>query len=163
MRAVAVLLLLLCTMFIDSAAHAEGGCPPGMIPEGGQGVMSCRPIPGYDQGKQQQPPVEWASKWGAIATDATTGSLGAVNGASSANRAEEGAIADCRSKGGANCKLQVSYSNGCGVMVLGNKVFNAKSAATIEEATRKGIAQCSAESDGCHVYYSGCSLPQRIQ
>ncbi len=40
----------LCTLgfaFLGAhVAYAEGGCPPGSYPIGGQGVQGCAPIPG---------------------------------------------------------------------------------------------------------------------
>lgn len=40
-------LFLLPLLYISvSTAHAEGGCPPGMYPIGGQVVQGCAPIPG---------------------------------------------------------------------------------------------------------------------
>ncbi|MFC4765256.1 DUF4189 domain-containing protein [Dyella koreensis] len=107
--------------------------------------------------------MRWASKWGAIATDTPTGTLGISTDASSQDEAEQKALEDCQAKSGSKCKLQLSYANGCGVMVLGNKGFNTQTASTLEGAKKSGMDMCNAESDGCHVYYSGCSLPQRIQ
>jgi hypothetical protein len=47
---------------------------------------------------------------------------------------------------------------------VGDKFFNASSAATIEEATQSGMKVCTANGNAnCHVYYSACSLPVRIQ
>jgi hypothetical protein len=107
--------------------------------------------------------VRWATKWGAIATDATKGSLGATTNMTSREEAQQLAIIDCQNKGGTQCKLQIAYDNQCAVMVLGDKVFNIANADTISEATRLGMQKCDAESANCHVYYSACSMPQRTQ
>ncbi len=48
-------------------------------------------------------------------------------------------------------------------MVIGSKAFNVNSAATLDEAVQKGMTMCAQAGDSCHVYYSTCSLPSRIQ
>jgi hypothetical protein len=55
-------------------AVAEGGCPPGMYPIGGQGVQGCAPIPGASGASSQQLPAplprptgRWHKTWGAMA------------------------------------------------------------------------------------------------
>jgi len=53
-------------------ARADGRCPPGQYPVGGQGVGGCAPIPG---GSSQA-----TRPWGAIAGAASTGDMGASVG-----------------------------------------------------------------------------------
>jgi hypothetical protein len=48
-------------------------------------------------------------------------------------------------------------------MVVGNNVHSTNSASTETEAVRLGLATCKKAEPNCHVYYSGCSLPRRIQ
>ncbi len=47
-------LLSICSLLMFSSlshlAWAEGNCPQGMYPVGGQGVMGCAPIPNYGGG-----------------------------------------------------------------------------------------------------------------
>jgi len=68
----------LCTLgfaFLGAhVAYAEGGCPPGSYPIGGQGVQGCAPIPGAGGGVSQQSPSprprplgEWIRTWGGVA------------------------------------------------------------------------------------------------
>ena len=160
-------LLLLAT----GIAHAEGGCPPGLIPASGTNINSCVPIPpGYYNNQQQATPqpsapaAQWVDHWGAIATDSMTGSLGSVTGMLSEGEAQRAALSDCVKKGGARCKSQTSYRNGCAAMVIGNKEFNVGSAATMDEAIKSGMKVCTDTGNtNCHVYYSVCSLPVRIQ
>jgi len=158
-------------MFSAGVVHADGECPPGMFatnPAGTQGPVSCAPIPGYDQqqGQQQtpQPPPQWASRWGAIATDEPKGVLGAVTGLSSKSEAQQAALADCHAKGGAPCKLEIAYDNECAALVVGKKDYSINTGATASAANQLAMKTCSADGDpSCHVYYSACSLPARTQ
>jgi len=161
-------------LLLNGMVHAEGECPPGMFstnPPGTQGPISCAPIPSYAQNPGQQappqtpqpPPERWQDHWGAIATDAPSGSLGASINMASADSAEQAALEDCHSKHGASCKIQTSYRNQCAAMILGDKVFNVHVGLTVAEATNAGMKACTPASSNCHVYYTACSLPQRIQ
>lgn len=166
MKTLLLALALAALSLLCMNAHAEGGCPPGQIPEGGSGVISCRPIPGYNQGSSSPatPPPRWATKWGAIATDSEVGSLGTINDQPTRSQAESRALSDCAAKGGLNCKVEVAYDNECAAMIVGDKGHNSSADATIEKATQLGLKICHDSGDtNCHVFYSGCSLPQRIQ
>lgn len=61
--------LALC-LALPCLAKAEGRCPPGQFPVGGQGMEGCAPIPGGggDSGPAAPVPTgEWEMRWGAIA------------------------------------------------------------------------------------------------
>lgn len=65
---------MLAAFIITMGAHAvyvraEGNCPAGMYPIGGQGVLGCTPIPQSTQAAPSQPSGHWVSQWGAIASD----------------------------------------------------------------------------------------------
>jgi hypothetical protein len=160
-------LLTLLLFLIAGMAHAQTACPPGMTP---YGVGVC----GYDNSQQQPaqqaqpqlppPPPQWATRWGAIATDAKHGALGAVTDLPSQIEAADAAIAACQSKGGSDCKIQITYDNECAAMVVGDRVFDVTADTTVDKAVQAGMNSCSAANDHtCHVYYSACSLPVRIQ
>lgn len=162
--------LLSGLLLLGNVVHAEGGCPPGLIPSTGTDINSCVPIPPGYYGNQQQkppqptsPPPQWADQWMAIATDGTSGSLGTANNISSRSGAERLALADCRAKGGARCKVDVSYGNGCAAMVVGDTGYNVHGAASLDEATKLAIKTCTDATSNCRVYYAACSLPVRIQ
>lgn len=162
------LLILLC-----GRVHAEGGCPPGMIPAGGTDINSCVPIPpGYYNNQQQAqpqlplppPPAQWASQWGAIATDKVKGIIGAVTGLSSKSEAQQAAMANCQAKGGSPCKFEIAYDNECAVLVVGDNGYNVSADVTLDKAVQFGMKICTdAKNTNCHVYYSACSLPERVQ
>ena len=156
-------LLLLCS----GTVHAQ---QPGVdcAPIQGQGWSGCAPM-NTTQGQQQpraplSPPEQWQDHWGAIATDAIHGSLGTAADMPSQSTAESKALADCQSKGGTKCKIDTRYRNACAAMVAGDTGYNVGSAATLSEAVQIGMKTCTdAGTAHCHVYYSACSLPVRIQ
>jgi Domain of unknown function (DUF4189) len=126
MKTLALLNFLLGMLGVCGMARSEGGtCLNGYYPANSPGVMGCAPIPGYNNQQQQAapqpPPPKWADRWGAISTDAVHGVVGATSGMPTGEAAEQGSIVGCRVKGGTDCKLQVSYVNGCGAMVVGDK------------------------------------------
>jgi hypothetical protein len=117
-----------------------------------------------DQNDGQQQTPQWESRWGAIVTDGSKAVLGVAHGKMSKPDAETFAMIDCRSKGGTQCKLQVSYANSCGVLVVGDQGFNASNAPTLDEAIQSSMKVCRADGDtGCHVYYSDCSPAERVR
>jgi len=140
-----------------------------MYPISGQGWQSCAPIPGSNQpGNNQQqasapPPPRWETRWGAIATDGIRGTLGTTSDMISQLSAENGAIQDCQAKGGTQCSLNVSYSNSCGAMFVGDHGYSVNTGATMDEAVSKTLQDCSAKDQNCHVYYSNCTQAKRTQ
>ncbi|WP_395117693.1 DUF4189 domain-containing protein [Rhodanobacter sp. FW102-FHT14D06] len=163
--------LLALLMLVTGFVHAEGVCPPGMFPTnppGTQGPVGCAPMPGYNNNQQQRqfrpPPPQWETRWGAIATYEQNGSLGTATDMPSQSSAENLALASCQAKHGSICKIQLSYSNGCAAMMVGNRVYNTNAGITVDDAIEKGLKMCADAKDAqCHVYYTGCSLPVRIQ
>ncbi|WP_071924973.1 DUF4189 domain-containing protein [Luteibacter rhizovicinus] len=157
-----VLILLTC----GSVGHAEGGCPPGQYPQQGQGWQTCVPIPTSDGAASGSQPVhvpsKWLEQWQAIATDTTKGIMGTSTDKVSWSAAEAAAIADCQSKGGASCKVEISYANGCVAMVFGDSYKNSKGGPNEAEAEKRAMDQCNTEDKNCHVYYSACSLPIEV-
>jgi hypothetical protein len=161
-------------LLLGNMVHAEGNCPPGYYPIGapsGQGgPQGCAPIPGYNNSQQLTqpqpliPPQQWATRWGAIATDKVKGILGAVTGLSSKSEAQQAAMADCQAKGGSPCKLEIAYDNECAALAVGNKGYSINTGNTADAANQLAIKTCTADGDdlSCHIYYSTCSLPQRI-
>jgi len=172
MKSILFSCLLFGLLLLSSAIHAEGNCPEGYYPigaESGQsGPQGCAPIPGYNQqqGQQQtpQPPQpQWEDHWGAIATDIPNKSVGTATNLTSQSQATQAAIVDCQSKGGSACKVEIVYRNGCAALAAGDTGHNAKAGATVDAASEAAMKICRAADTHCEVYYSACSLPQRIQ
>lgn len=164
MKVLCIFVLLLAT-FVTHAQEQPGvNCHPIQ----GQGWSGC--APNYEvQPQHQQAPRSslgiWVNRWGAIATYEPGGVLGISTNMSSDAEAKQAAMADCQAKGGReNCKLQLSYVNGCAVLLVGDRFFNASAAETIDKATRLGMKVCTKNGNtNCHVYYSACSLPFLLQ
>ena len=112
----------------------------------------------------QQAPSRWVDQWGAIATDSTKGVLSVITNLASQEQVTQTVMTDCQAKGGTQCIFQIAYRNECVAMVLGDTGFNIKSGKTIDDAIKSGMKTCNnGGGPNCHVYYSACSLPKRIQ
>lgn len=158
--------LVAACLSLASSAYAQISCPPGWIAYGATPeTSSCGPAPGAQGqgGQQTAPPASWTPQWGAVAIDEgpTNVGIGTAKGKTSKADAVNSALADCRSKGGTGCKLNIAYGNQCVALVAGIQYARGQPAATIEEASAQGLAQCRAAGvQGCTVYYSACSLPK---
>ena len=166
-------LILLVLPFHMGAARAEGGCPPGQYPIGGQGAVSCAPIP---QDKTKQPPPQpagkWIDSWGAIAIgsiDSTT-SYGVTTGKLSKAEAESDALKRCASHGEKNCQVGLSYYNQCAVIAepqINGKPLTAGfsrfvGAATVKKASSLALKRCEKDNKiapqaECKIIYQACS------
>jgi len=157
-------------LLIASTLRAQ---QPGVdcAPVQGQGWTGCAPLNSSQQPAQgqqlqtpQPPPQKWADHWGAIAVYAPSGSLGTSTNMPTQEDAESAALADCQSKHGSTCKIQLSYRNQCAALVVSAKSYNTNPGATEKEAIQKGMEICdNAKDPNCHPAYAACSLPQRIQ
>jgi len=155
--------------FLSSHAIAEGGCPDGYYPANPPATNVCYPFPETENNAQtQQPQIRWANRWGAIAISSKSISggssvVGAATSKATKAKAQKAAIAECRSKGGAKCILKLAYYNQCAVLVWGDSGYNLVNDQTIEKATSNAMNSCSKADKNCQVYYSACSLPERVQ
>lgn len=160
------LLVCLGGLFASFAASAEGGCPPRQYPQQGQGWQTCVPIPGYSDGQSQTqsaPKEQWVSKWQAVVTDASKGALGTSIGAASRDEAVQLATSDCRGKGGIECELQITSANGCIAMAVGKSKLDLEGGTTKAIAEHSAVQACSKKDTNCTIYYSACSLAERIR
>jgi hypothetical protein len=156
------LISLLLLAFI-SEAHAQQSCE--WRPEGPSGPAWYQPggLVACNNGAPQQPatlPARWATRWGAIAVDNHTGDVGTSTDQSTASNARRIALKQCSSKG---CEVQMEYHNQCAAIAWGTKVYNASSAATLEEASERAMRLCGKDASDCKIVLAECSLPERIQ
>jgi len=101
MRAALLSLFLLA----PTIALAEGACPPGQYPVGGQGVVGCAPIPQGGTGGSvgaPRPTGKWETRWGAVVEDNTSSNLATGTAVSRKSKREAIAAATlvCEEMGG---------------------------------------------------------------
>jgi hypothetical protein len=161
--------LLLCGLLMFGTVHAQ---QPGVdcAPIQGQGWSGCAPINQPQQSSQSQqskmpqlPPQRWLDHWGALVSDDSQGKLGVSTDKASEAEAWLSAEENCHAKGGSNCTRLISYRNECVGMALGDKTYSFSAGATASDATEKATRKCMTNTMNCHIYYSACSLPVRIQ
>lgn len=145
-------LLTLALLFAGSFVHAEGGCPPGMIPYSGTDISSCGPIPDYNQ-----PQGHWQDQWGANALG-DDGTSGWSSNQPNEDIAKESAIKNCVSKGGSKCEIELTYKNSCIAVVNGEKTSYSSSDTTTRKAIKRAKNLCKKEGDNdCQVFRTECS------
>lgn len=159
---------------LDSGAKAENGCPAGMTPNpspsGTPGSSQCVPFTNFGGSSAPQAPQgHWVTRWGAYAFDPEAGKVGTAGSMSSENKAKKAALAHCKSKGGANCQIQMTYHNQCAVAISGQRqdaplFVSFQSAATREEASSIAEDSCSkAGASECKIAFSDCSYAEFVQ
>lgn len=156
----AVLFIISCGLF-SARVSAEGGCPPGQVPQQGQGWGACVPIAGSNHGSDANASSDtpkYVNSWQAVASDDPKGILGTAVGRISRLTAEDAAIDDCRSNGGTDCQVKMSHGNGCIAMVVGAKAYQLQNAASKDKAERAAMNKCRTNDSACSVYYSECSF-----
>ncbi|WP_425477345.1 DUF4189 domain-containing protein [Lysobacter capsici] len=153
-----------------SGLAAARGCPAGVPSAGNPG---CIPpdqsnSPYYQSGAsgQSAPAARWADRWGAIAIDDRDGGvgLGTAQMMTTERKAKKTALDECRAKGGTSCRVILAYYNQCGVVVAGDAGWNSTSAGSVGEATKRSFEKCEKSGlKNCKVYYSNCSLAERVR
>lgn len=161
-----VLFLMLSVACVPAFAQCPAGIPsagnPGCIPPD----QSNSPYYQQNGGASSGPREEWAHRWGAIAMDTSRNSvgIGVAEMMSSERKAKTTALQDCRSKGGKQCELQLTYHDQCGVLVWAAVGHNTMRAGTVEEAEKMALDKCAQDGlKDCKVYYSSCSYPERLR
>lgn len=153
-------------------ALAEGRCPPGQYPVGGQGVLGCAPIPGYgsdsaaqnDDAGPLRPRGKWKVTWGAIAWSAESGIAGvALNQYFSKRKAEAAALKRCAFLEGEDCVIAFSFYDQCAAAARNGGAVSVSGALRVEQAQSAAMANCAlgAKEEGvanaCAVTWSGCA------
>ncbi len=152
-------LVVLSVMFLGvySSIYA---CPVGMINAG-----ACLPpddprLP-QNQGPAPPPAPIWADRWGAIAADG--GVYGIVSDMPSKRKATKASINECEKRGGKKCALVFAYYNQCAAVGSNTEYSYSWHAPTAKEAELAAVQKCEQGSGKkCNVYYSGCSMPVRV-
>lgn len=167
------ILIAVLLSFASFLAHAEGRCPPGQYPIGGQGAGGCAPISAGGTGGAalSVPTGKWETRWGAVVEDSTNLATGASVSRKSKREATAAAMEECKKQGGNNCKLRVAYHNQCVAIAdptpesrRGRPELQAKStdtaAGTVEIAKERAMGRCEAYGHQCGIVYSACSMSE---
>ena len=108
---ISLISLTLFSLTMSGVAHAEGNCPPGYYPVGGQGVQGCAPIPNYgSSGGYSAPSYRTPSTEGYVATG-TNGVIGVATAKIFRGKLEEKALQACEKKGGTDCRIWFTYDD----------------------------------------------------
>jgi len=166
--AVKLRVLLALWLLVASDFSLAQVCPHGAYPGRLDEPQVCRPPPedaGNDVVQPMTPSIRWEARWGAIAIDNTLGKVGAVTDLRSKREAKKAATAECRARGGGEgCKyVSLTYHNQCAAMVWGNERAVTQRAETAEIASDLALRECNKLTTDCKIYYTGCSLPARVQ
>jgi len=166
-----VMFALLGGSLTASDVYADGNCPPGYYPIGGQGVQGCAPIssqPAAGQGGSvpappPRPSGEWIKTWGALAGSLGGAQGGAATGAKSEDEASRQAVKYCEESSGSSCKVEFVYFNQCAVAVVSASKSTGTQYAggpTVQAATDTAMRLCENKGGAqCNVIYSACSEP----
>ncbi len=163
-------MLAVLASFWSSPVAAEGNCPSGFYPIGGQGVSGCAPIPGAGSVSSQQqlpsPPPQptgrWHKTWGAVAMG-EKGDTGVAKQKYSREEAEQEALSQCATWGARNCVVKISYENQC--VAIASPTASQTGAhiardGSIAKAGAVALSGCKKQGGfGCEVMYSECSDP----
>ncbi|UYK71695.1 DUF4189 domain-containing protein [Xanthomonas sacchari] len=168
------LIVCIAGLILAGTVYAEGGCPPGQYPIGGQGAVGCAPIL-QDQPSQQQaarPAGRWVETWGAIAMGSmdSINSYGVTTGKRSKSEAESDALKRCASHGEANCKIGLAYKNQCAAVAepsIDGKTFadgasNFVGAGSTAKASEVALERCGRSNKSraiCKIIYTACTEP----
>lgn len=151
-------------LLYSQPATSAGMCPEGYYPIGGgdAGWEGCAPLPGGPEQESDEPEPKWATRWGAVAT--TNGAFGFSHSWASEEQAVGEALAQCsRDAGGATCTLKQSYHDQCIALAWGQRGSYTVAGPFVEQAEQLAIENCATRTTNCRVFYSGCSLPERVQ
>lgn len=162
-------IVLLGALFCSATPSYAQQCGYG-AQDGGQCVPADQ-VPGYQDSLQdnrprppQQPRVIWATRWGAIASDDGTSSVGVSENQTSKSVASTEALQRCASQSNnQHCKVDMAYYNQCAALAWGTKFSGYAGAINVEQAQKIALTDCAKGTPDCKIVYTACSLPVRIQ
>ena len=155
-----VALLMFAGLF--HAPHAWAQCAAG-VDTGGQCIPP-EALPGADQQTQPtRPQAVWATRWGAIAVDGSTGQVGVAENETSKSLAQDNAVQRCAAHGGQGCKVEQTYANACVALAWGKTFHEISSAVNASVAQESALTNCAKGAPDCKLVYRACSVAQRVQ
>lgn len=148
-----------------NGAVAQTACPIGTA----AGSAMCGPTESSSGGYSNEVPApraiptgKWESRWGAIAIDDSTGSVGTSSDLKSKSDSASKAISTCAVEDSKRCKLITTYSNQC--IALAWPSIKGKPASTglaqdENYAKTRAVNNCNESGGDCKAVYSACSKP----
>ena len=158
--------VLIAVLLLGLANWAQAQCPagmpntPGCIPPDGPGWRHNMPAPADEA--RPRTPKQWLSRWGAIAVDDGTNSVGTSTQSTSKQDAEQEAIDRCVDNGGGGCRVVLAYHDQCGVLAWGYDYYATARAPSVDKASKMAVSECSKSTKDCKVAYSDCALPTAV-
>lgn len=154
--------LVLLFVLAPPVAFAEGGCPPGQVPQQGNGWKTCIPVSGNDtnatDSQFHSPSTE--ARWISIAVDKGSGVLAESTESKTRAEAQSDAERNCLIKGGISCVAFVTAKNGCVTLVGSDTQIFGESAPTQSESESRAMDSCKrAGVANCYVNTSACAAP----
>ena len=162
--------LLLTVMLLSASikvnAQQQGGCPGGLVPAPTGACVS------QAEANQMQAASAgaatprytgplWQDRFGAIAVDGATGSVGWSSAATSKRNAQKSAIEDC---GGEGCKIRIEARNTCLAVAWGGGISGFGRDVDLHVVESTALDSCKkGGGSNCKLVYSACSLPVRIR
>lgn len=160
------LCLLLIAGVLSFTAFAEGNCPQGMYPIGGQGVQGCAPIPVNGSGSQYDNRPNWVQTVAGVAMDAR-GDTFISNSMRSRGKAKRAAIKECREFGKGECTLVTLFQAQCVAVAhagLDNGTTSVVAAMSEQGAVIVALQQCAGKAgwkkvpqDQCRIAKTACT------
>ena len=159
-------LLLLAFLATAGTVFAQTACPVGVPP----GDPRCGPSPDWHQGQEQAqqappPPPVVVTRWevfddrfGAIASS-QNGAYGMSKDETSPESAELAALAQCRLRGGEDCKSLGVYANNCATLAWGGGYVYTGGGSNRSLSEQTALRTCEKDVDACKVIETACSTP----
>lgn len=158
---ISIVLFLATGQAYSQSFPQTGPCPGGAVPSNGRCVSPAEAAANRGSGTSRPAYTEvWEDRYGAIAVDPKSGTMGAAEGASSRRRAINEALKLC---GNSGCVAMAHVRNGCLASAWGGRTGYYKFAEDIQTAENKAIQACWGEFSDCRLTYSYCSLPVRVR
>ncbi|NUO74729.1 MAG: DUF4189 domain-containing protein [Lysobacter sp.] len=166
MKSIGGFLVLVSMLAFARPAAAEDGCPAGFIPNA-TGTPNVQCIPAGGSG-YSAPFETWERRWGAFTSDAVTGKIGLATAMSSKRKAVKEAMRDCQARGGAQCKLLLTFTNQCAAIASGKEAgstyrISAGSGVNATVAKQVALQECGRYAESCEIFLTECSYAEQVQ
>ena len=139
---------LLIAGLLPFTALAEGNCPQGMYPIGGQGVQGCAPSPVSSSGSPYNNRPNWAQTVRGVAMDAR-GDTFISNSMRSRGKAKRASMKECKEFGKGECTLATLFQAQCVAVAhagLGTETTSVATAMSEQGAVIVAMQQCNAKA-----------------